>query len=238
MLHAVPVLSGATVQVIPHVTDLIKAWIQNVATTPVDGSDAPPAVCLVEVGGTVGDIESVVFLEALRQLRGELPPEDMAFFHVSLVPVVGSVGEQKTKPTQHSVRELRSTGIAPDFLVTRSSEPVDSDTRAKLGHACQVPRDHVVCVPDVASIFHVPLVLADQRLPELLFERLKLTPPHAQRLTSWRVGAVAHVAHVACSRVSAWCALLRRRSQRVPTPSTRLCASHLWESTASCTTRT
>lgn len=120
---------GKTVQVIPHVTGAIIDWIERVAMRPVDGSDIPPDVCLVEVGGTVGDIESLVFLEALRQLRARVGRDNLMFFHVSLVPVLGAVGEQKTKPTQHSVKELRSVGIVPDALICRSSEEVLPSTR-------------------------------------------------------------------------------------------------------------
>ncbi len=120
---------GKTVQVIPHVTRCVQDWIERVAQRPVDGSDLPPDVCLVEVGGTVGDIESLVFLEGLRQLRSRVGAENLMFFHVSLVPVLGAVGEQKTKPTQHSVKELRSVGITPDALICRSGQPLEHSTK-------------------------------------------------------------------------------------------------------------
>lgn len=111
---------GKTVQVIPHVTDAIQDYLDRVSRTPIDGSYEEPDVCLVEVGGTVGDIESLVFLEALRQFVFRVGRENVMFVHVSLVPVMGSVGEQKTKPTQHSVKELRSVGISPDVILCRS----------------------------------------------------------------------------------------------------------------------
>ncbi|CAN0548954.1 unnamed protein product, partial [Ectocarpus sp. 12 AP-2014] len=110
---------GKTVQVVPHITDEIQAWIERVAEIPVDGSNQRPDVCLIEVGGTVGDIESSVFLEALRQFQFRVGRERMSLVHVTLVPVLGSVGEQKTKPTQQTVRELRSVGLHPDVICCR-----------------------------------------------------------------------------------------------------------------------
>ena len=110
-------------------TEAIAKWIERVAHMPVDGKPGPPDVCLIEVGGTVGDIESLVFLEGLRQLRSRVGAENLMFFHVSLVPVLGAVGEQKTKPTQHSVKELRSVGITPDALICRSGQPLEHSTK-------------------------------------------------------------------------------------------------------------
>ena len=110
---------GKTVQVVPHITDEIQDWIERVAHTPADGSDEVPEVCVIELGGTVGDIESAPFVEALRQFQFRVGSNNICFLHVSLVPVIGVVGEQKTKPTQHSVKELMASGIQPDFLVCR-----------------------------------------------------------------------------------------------------------------------
>lgn len=122
---------GKTVQTVPHVTDAIQAWIEQVSRVPVDGTGLEPEVCLIEVGGTVGDIESMVFLEALRQFQFKVGRENTLFIHVSLVPCLGSVGEQKTKPTQHSVKELRSLGLFPgahvkmiDYIVRYSSHNI------------------------------------------------------------------------------------------------------------------
>ncbi|XP_052730368.1 uncharacterized protein LOC108326224 isoform X5 [Vigna angularis] len=113
---------GKTVQVVPHITDAIKDWIESVAVIPVDGKEGPADVCVIELGGTVGDIESMPFIEALRQLSFQVGPDNFCLIHVSLIPVLGVVGEQKTKPTQHSVRELRALGLTPHLLTSRSAE--------------------------------------------------------------------------------------------------------------------
>ena len=123
---------GKTVQVVPHITDAIQDWLERVAHTPVDGRDGCPAVCVIELGGTVGDIESSPFIEALRQFQFRVGAGNFCVVHVSLVPVIGVVGEQKTKPTQHSVATLRSLGLNPALLACRSSEPLAESTREKL----------------------------------------------------------------------------------------------------------
>ena len=130
---------GKTVQVVPHITNEIVDWFERVAAVPVDGTNKKPDVCLIEVGGTVGDIESMVFLEALRQFQFRLGRENMCLVHVSLVPVLGTVGEQKTKPTQHGIKELRSLGLHPDVICCRSSEMLQDSTRKKISIFCQVP---------------------------------------------------------------------------------------------------
>jgi CTP synthase (UTP-ammonia lyase) len=130
---------------------------------------------LCQVGGTVGDIESMVFLEALRQMQFIVSAENLLFIHVSLVPVVGSVGEQKTKPTQHSVKELRSLGISPDVVVCRSSTLLDDSTKAKLSSFCHVPAANVLSVHDVSNIYHVPLILVDQGLHTIIRSHLALS---------------------------------------------------------------
>ena len=114
---------GKTVQVIPHVTGAVQDWLEEVAHRPADGIDEAPDACIIELGGTVGDIESAPYIEALRQFQFRVGRENITFVHVSLVPVMGPVGEQKTKPTQHTVKELRGLGITPDILVCRSSSP-------------------------------------------------------------------------------------------------------------------
>lgn len=158
---------GKTVQVIPHVTNAVIDWIQRVALIPVDGTDRRADVCLVEVGGTVGDIESVVFLEALRQMRHRVGRGNMCFVHVTLVPETSS-GEQKTKPTQHAVRALRSAGIDPDILICRSKRPICKESREKLALHCQVAPSHLLSVADVSNIYHVPLLLNSQGAPAII----------------------------------------------------------------------
>ncbi len=171
---------GKTVQIIPHVTDDIKRRIREAA----EGSD----VCLVEIGGTVGDIESMPFLEALRQFAHEEDDEDILFTHVTLVPYSKN-GEQKTKPTQHSVKELRSIGLQPDVLVGRSEDRLDPETKEKIALFCDVPTDAVFSNPDVEDIYHVPLMVEDEGLDEYVMERLGLAEealPKAERSTEWR----------------------------------------------------
>jgi CTP synthase len=171
---------GKTVQIIPHVTDDIKRQIREAA----EGSD----VCLVEIGGTVGDIESMPFLEALRQFAHEEDDEDILFTHVTLVPYSKN-GEQKTKPTQHSVKELRSIGLQPDVLVGRSEDRLDPETKEKIALFCDVPTDAVFSNPDVEDIYHVPLMVEDEGLDEYVMERLGLVDealPKAERSTEWR----------------------------------------------------
>ena len=171
---------GKTVQIIPHITDDIKRRVREAAA----GSD----VCIVEVGGTVGDIEGMPYLEALRQFAHEEDEEDILFTHVTLVPYSKN-GEQKTKPTQHSVKELRSIGLQPDILVGRCAEPLDSQTREKIALFCDVPRDAVFSNPDVEDIYHVPLMVEDEGLDEYVMERLDLTAeavPEGSRDKEWR----------------------------------------------------
>ena len=171
---------GKTVQIIPHVTDDIKRRIREAA----EGSD----VCLIEIGGTVGDIESMPFLEALRQFASEEAPEDILFTHVTLVPYSKN-GEQKTKPTQHSVKELRSIGLQPDILVGRCSDKLDPEVKEKIALFCDVPTDSVFSNPDVEDIYHVPLMVEDEGLDEYVMERLGIADealPKAERSTEWR----------------------------------------------------
>ncbi|MEN8005696.1 MAG: CTP synthase [Candidatus Krumholzibacteriota bacterium] len=160
---------GRTVQVIPHVTDEIKRRIMLPAKENPDVD-----VIITEIGGTVGDIESLPFLEAIRQFRLEQPREDTASMHLTLVPYIAAAGEIKTKPTQHSVRELRSIGIQPDFLVCRSEKPIGDEARRKIGLFCNLEVDHVFDACDVPSIYQVPLNLHAQNFDQLFCERLGL----------------------------------------------------------------
>jgi len=159
---------GKTVQVIPHITDEIKERIRSYAET--EGAD----LLLVEVGGTVGDIESLPFLEAIRQLRNEAGRDNCAFVHVSLMPFIGPSGELKTKPTQHSVKELRSLGLQPDAIVCRSDRPIGRHLKEKISLLCDVPIAGVVSAPDTASIYTVPLLLQREGLDSLLADHLRI----------------------------------------------------------------
>ncbi len=159
---------GKTVQVIPHITDAVQDWIEDVAARPADGSDESPDACIIELGGTVGDIESAPYVEALRQFQFRVGRENVTFVHVSLVPVMGPVGEQKTKPTQHTVKELRGLGISPDILVCRSSAPLNDETREKLAAFCHVKPQAVMSTHDVPNIYHVPLMLQQQGMCDIL----------------------------------------------------------------------
>ncbi len=162
---------GNTVQIIPHVTGEIKRTIREV------GEAAGAEVVLVEVGGTVGDIESMPFLEALRELSNELGEGHTAFVHTTLVPIVGPTGEAKTKPTQHSVRELRAIGIRPNLIIARGPAPLAPDIKAKISLFCDVPPEAVISVPDQSVIYEVPLVLEAQGVGSLLSRILGLPDP-------------------------------------------------------------
>ncbi len=170
---------GETVQIIPHVTDQIKADIHKVA------QDTHADVVVIELGGTVGDIESMPFLEAVRQLRRELR-KDSLVVHTTLVPVLKAVGEAKTKPTQHSVKELRAIGIQPDIIVARSEHPLSGDTCRKIGLFCDVAPEAVIGAPDARSIYEVPLILEQQGLTQLLSEQLQLGQQMPQ-LSEWNL---------------------------------------------------
>jgi len=159
---------GATVQVIPHVTNEIKERIKRLA------EQTQPDVIITEVGGTVGDIESLPFLEAIRQLRKDQGRENVCYIHVTLVPYIAASAELKTKPTQHSVKELRSIGIQPDFIVCRSDRPIDAGIRRKIGLFCDVDPKAVVSAQDAPSIYEVPLSLHAQGLDSMVIERLDL----------------------------------------------------------------
>ncbi|KAG0141570.1 hypothetical protein CROQUDRAFT_663672 [Cronartium quercuum f. sp. fusiforme G11] len=163
---------GKTVQVIPHVTDAIQDWVERVSQIPVDEDGEKPNVCIVELGGTVGDIESAPFVEAMRQFQFRVGSENFALMHVSLVPIVN--GEQKTKPTQSSVRDLRGLGLTPDLIAARCSAPLERAVASKISMFCHVGPEQVLACHDVASVYHVPLFLKDQGLMKFLSQRLRL----------------------------------------------------------------
>ena len=170
---------GRTVQVIPHVTNEIKESMQLVA------SDGDVDIVLIEVGGTVGDIESQPYLEAIRQLRQDLGRENTLYIHLTLVPFIGTAGELKTKPTQHSVRDLRSIGIQPDILLCRTDRFLPQDIREKIALFCDVPEEAVITAKDVSSIYEVPLVLAEEGLDDIVLRGLSLPPATPCNMSSW-----------------------------------------------------
>lgn len=165
---------GKTVQVVPHITDAIQEWIERVAIVPVDGKEGPADVCVIELGGTIGDIESMPFIEALGQFSYRVGPGNFCLIHVSLVPVLNVVGEQKTKPTQHSVRGLRGLGLTPNILACRSTKALDENVKAKLSQFCHVPAENIITLYDVPNIWHIPLLLRDQKAHEAILKRLNL----------------------------------------------------------------
>ncbi len=167
---------GRTVQVIPHITNEIKDAIRSVA----DGAD----IVLVEIGGTVGDIESQPFLEAIRQFRQEVGRDNTLYVHLTLVPFIGTAGELKTKPTQHSVRDLRSIGIQPDILLCRTDRILDPDIKRKIALFCDVAEEAVITAKDVATIYEVPLLLAAEGLDTIVLKYLHL-PETARRMQQW-----------------------------------------------------
>ncbi|PGF15615.1 CTP synthetase [Natrinema sp. CBA1119] len=171
---------GKTVQIIPHITDDIKRRIREAA----EGTD----VCLIEVGGTVGDIEGMPYLEALRQFAHEEPEENVLFTHVTLVPYSKN-GEQKTKPTQHSVKEVRSIGLQPDVIVGRCEDRLEPKTKEKIALFCDIPTDAVFSNPDVEDVYHVPLMVEDEGLDQYVLEHFGLADealPEGERTNAWR----------------------------------------------------
>jgi len=176
---------GGTVQVIPHITDEIKEAIQKVAPTA--------DVAIIEIGGTVGDIESLPFLEAIRQLKGDLGKENVCYIHLTLVPFIKTAGEVKTKPTQHSVRELLSIGIQPDILLCRTEKQLSREIKAKIGLFCNVSPESVITARDVDNIYEIPLQLHDEGLDDRIVEVLNIWT-RAPRLEHWE-NLVARVHH-------------------------------------------
>jgi len=164
---------GKTVQVVPHITNAIMDWVTRVAETPVE-DDEKADVCVIELGGCVGDIEGMPFIEAFRQFQFRVKKENICNVHVSLVPQPRTTGEQKTKPTQASVRELRGLGIAPDVIVCRSNTPLLESAKEKISLFCQVDPEQVYCVHDVTSIYRVPLLLESQGADNYFIHRLGL----------------------------------------------------------------
>jgi CTP synthase len=171
---------GGTIQVIPHVTNEIKRRIGLV------GRKSAAEVVIVEIGGTVGDIEGLPFLEAIRQMRVDVGRENTIYLHVTLLPYIPSTGEIKTKPTQHSVRELRGIGIQPDIIVARSDYPIDDEVRNKIALFCDVEKRAVISLVTTPIIYEIPLILEEARLGDYLVERLHLDNAQPPELGGWR----------------------------------------------------
>ncbi|MDN6731034.1 MAG: CTP synthase [Atopostipes suicloacalis] len=170
---------GATVQVIPHITDEIKRRIMSAAKTT--DSD----IIISEVGGTVGDIESLPYLEAIRQMKSEVGPENVLYIHTTLVPYLKAAGEMKTKPTQHSVKELRGLGIQPNILITRTESGLDEITRQKIADFTDVPMDSVIQSVDVETLYSIPLNLQAQNLDQIVVDQLGLEVPKSD-MSEWK----------------------------------------------------
>lgn len=177
---------GKTVQVVPHITNEIQDWIERVAKIPTSEDGEEADVCLIEVGGTVGDIESSVFLEALRQFQFRVGTENFLLCFVSLVPIISD--EQKTKPTQHGVKDLRSVGLSPSIIFCRSTEEILEATRQKISDFCHVPAPNVLSVHDVKNVYQVPLLLQSQNLHQLIEKQLNF-PVRDPDLGNWAIMA-------------------------------------------------
>jgi CTP synthase len=180
---------GKTVQVVPHITDAIQEWVERVANQPVMVDGKKPEVCIIELGGTIGDIEGMPFVEAFRQFQFRVKKENFCCAHVSLVPSPKSAGEPKTKPTQSSVRELRGLGLSPDLIICRSEEPIGTNIKNKISNFCHVAPEQVITIHDLSSIYRVPLLMEDQGIIEYLNERLKLNiqmPLQVPFMETWR----------------------------------------------------
>lgn len=180
---------GKTVQVIPHITDAIQEWVERVAKQSVTKDGDKPDVCIVELGGTIGDIEGMPFVEAFRQFQFRVKKENFCCAHVSLVPQPRSTGEPKTKPTQSSVRELRGLGLSPDLIVCRSEQPIGDSVKEKISNFCHVAPEQVITIHDLSSIYRVPLLMESQGVIEFLNDRLQLNigmPRPRYFMRKWR----------------------------------------------------
>lgn len=194
---------GKTVQMVPAVTTAIQDWIVDIAQKPVDGIDHPPDICLIELGGTLGDLDIAMYLEALQQLMFKVGPENFVVCHLGMVPIMGTMAEQKTKPCQQSVKMLREAGLRPDYIFCRSEAALEDATRQKLAVLCQVSEANILSLYDVSNIYRVPLLLMEQGLGASLCRRFGLTceatlapvlrladsavRAQAERLGDWRV---------------------------------------------------
>ncbi|XP_069492900.1 CTP synthase 2 isoform X2 [Ambystoma mexicanum] len=165
---------GKTVQVVPHITDAIQEWVIKQAKVPVDRDTKEPQICVIELGGTIGDIEGMAFVEAFRQFQFRVKKDNFCNIHVSLVPQPTATGEQKSKPTQNSVRALRGLGLSPDLIVCRSAKPVEMPVKEKISMFCHVEPEQVIFVQDVSSTYRVPILLEEQGIIKYFKQRLNL----------------------------------------------------------------
>ncbi len=201
---------GKTVQVIPHITDEIKRRIQLLGTTKKYD------VIITEIGGTVGDIESLPFIESVRQLRNQLGYQNSVLIHLTLIPYMAASGELKTKPTQHSVKELQSAGLQPDVLVLRTEHSLSPEVRRKVALFCNVTPDAVVESIDVPTIYEVPLRMHEQHLDEVLLAKLGVESRDEPNMDSWR-GFVEKIKHPASTvEIALWASI-----PSCPTPTSR-----------------
>jgi len=183
---------GKTVQVVPHITDAVQEWVERVAKVPVSADMMEPEVCIIELGGTIGDIEGMPFVEAFRQFQFKVKRENFCNVHVSLVPKPKATGEHKTKPTQAGVRELRGLGLSPDIIFCRSEEPINEAVKNKISNFCHVDPKHCINIMDCKSIYHVPIEMYKQSVVDILRERLQIVPdlsakqPPKKFLSRWK----------------------------------------------------
>ncbi|XP_053562059.1 CTP synthase 2 [Bombina bombina] len=179
---------GKTVQVVPHITDAIQEWVMNQAKVPVDRDQQEPQICVIELGGTIGDIEGMPFIEAFRQFQFKATRENFCNIHVSLVPQPTATGEQKTKPTQNSVRALRGLGLSPDLIACRSTKPLEMAVKQKISMFCHVEPEQVLFIHDVSSTYRVPILLEEQGIIQYFKHRLNLPidDQPSEQLLKWK----------------------------------------------------
>ena len=170
---------GKTVQVIPHITDEIKRRMMLL------GQKGEFDIIISEIGGTVGDIESLPYIEAIRQLQWELPDEDLLVVHLTLIPYLKAAKELKTKPTQHSVKMLSESGVFPDVIVCRTEEPLTTDLKKKIALFCNVKAEAVIEAPDASTIYEVPMLMMNEKLDLIVLKKLNITGYPEQELTKW-----------------------------------------------------
>jgi len=199
---------GGTVQVIPHITNEIKTSIRRAA------DEIHPDVLITEVGGTVGDIESLPIIEAIRQMKRDIGSENIMYLHVTLVPYLAASNEAKTKPTQHSVKELRSIGIQPHAIICRSEHPLSKETEAKIALFCDIDQEAVIQTPDVGNLYEIPLLLRAEGLDDMVVEHLRLECGPA-RMDEWEALGPPGQGIQSTKQESPWLANIR--SCRIPT---------------------